>query len=109
MARRIDTVRIQTGDQLVEIAWKTSQRLRRMLIGAGLGSIERRFADKGTRAPVVLYSAEKQELLGIVRVCMTESDERACELLPLRDALLGDLGMRSKGRASGDRTFGADT
>lgn len=93
VARRIDTVRIQTADQLVELPWKTAQKLRGELIGAGLHSIARQFADKGTSAPIVLGDAEKNDLLGMVRdVCMkVVSDEQARDLLPLRNALQAEL------------------
>lgn len=46
--RRIVTVQIQTNDQLIEIRWKTSQQLRGRLLGAGVHSAEKKFADKGT-------------------------------------------------------------
>lgn len=92
MAKRIDTVEIQTNDQLIEIRWKTSQQLRGRLLGTGFHSIEKKFADKGTSAPIELEPAEKEQLLGAVRACMqTLGDEKAHELLPLRNALKADL------------------
>jgi hypothetical protein len=90
--RRIDTVEIQTNDQLIEIRWKTSQQLRGRLLGAGFHSTEKKFADKGTSAPIELEPAEKEQLLGAVRACMqTVGDEKARELLLLRTALQADL------------------
>ena len=90
--KRFDTVHIQVGDQLLEISWKTSQQLRGLFVDAGHHSIARKFADKGKSAPVVLDPAEKEDLLGAVRVCMQMgSDEQARELLPLRNALQADV------------------
>jgi hypothetical protein len=92
MPRRIDSVRIQVGDQLIDISWKTSQQLRGLFVGAGHHSIARTFAHKGTSAPIVLESAEKEHLLVAARVCMqTGNDEQARELLPLRNALQTEL------------------
>jgi hypothetical protein len=92
MSRRIDIVQIEVGDQVVEISWKTSQRLRGLFVGAGHHAIARKFADKGTSALVAVDETERNDLLGAVRVCMqTGSDEQARELLPLRNALRADL------------------
>jgi hypothetical protein len=49
VARHIDMVRIQVGDELIELPWKTPQKVRGFLIGAGIHSIAKKFADKGTR------------------------------------------------------------
>lgn len=81
-----------TTDQVVEIPWKTSSSCAEELISAGLHSIERQFAAKGTSAPIVLDRAQKKDLFGIVHVCMKVlGDEQARELLPLRNALLDDV------------------
>jgi hypothetical protein len=50
-ARHNESVRIQTGDQLVEIPWKTAQELRGRLLASGLDSLDDQFAAKGTSAP----------------------------------------------------------
>jgi hypothetical protein len=77
---------------VVEISWKSSQHLRGLFVGAGHHAIARKFADKGTSAPVVIDETERNDLFGAVRVCMqTGNDEQARELLPLRNALRADL------------------
>lgn len=42
--KRIDSVRIEAGDQLVAIPWKTAQKLRGELISDGANGIAEQFA-----------------------------------------------------------------
>jgi len=92
--RGIDSVRIQTADQVVEIPWETSQQLRGRLLAARLDSLEDQFAAKGASAPVVLDRADREGLLGVVSAWLDElSPEQSVALgglLGLRDALQAD-------------------
>jgi hypothetical protein len=94
-AKRIDSVRIQTGNRLVEIPWRTSQELRGRLLASGLDSLEDEFAAKGTSAPVVVDASDKEPLLAVVTGWIEAvGEERAVArggLLDLRDALRADL------------------
>jgi hypothetical protein len=94
-ARQNDSVRVQTGDQLVEIPWETSQELRGRLLASGLDSLEDQFAARGTSAPIVVDLADKAPLLEVVRTWIAEvGEERAVALgglLALRDALRSDV------------------
>jgi len=94
-ARHNESVRIQTGDQLVEIPWATSQELRGRLLASGLDSLEDQFAAKGTSAPIVVDLADKEPLLEVVVAWIaTVGEEKAVALgglLALRDALRADL------------------
>ena len=71
-AKRIDTVRIQTGEELVEMAWQTAKQLRGRLLAADLYPLEDYFAAKGTSAPVVLDQADREPLLLVVRAWVDE-------------------------------------
>jgi hypothetical protein len=94
-AKRIDPIRIQTSDQLVEMPWHTAKQLRGRLLAADLYTLEDRFAAKGTSAPVVVDQADKEPLLEVVRAWVDQvGDERAVALgglLGLRHALRADL------------------
>jgi hypothetical protein len=94
-AKRIDSVRIQTGNRLVELPWRTSQELRGRLLASGLDELEDEFAAKGTSAPVVLDVSDKEPLLALVTAWIEAiGEERALArggLLGLRDALRADL------------------
>jgi hypothetical protein len=93
--RHNDSVRIQTGDQLVEMPWEISQELRGRLLASGLDSLEDQFAAKGTSAPIVVDLADKAPLLEVVVAWIaTVGEEQAVALgglLALRDALRADL------------------
>jgi hypothetical protein len=90
-AKRIDSVRIQIGDRLVEMPWRTTQELRGRLLASGLDSLEDEFAAKGTIAPVVVDVTDKEPLLALVTAWIEAvGEERAVArggLLDLRDAL----------------------
>jgi hypothetical protein len=94
-ARRIDFVRIETGDQLVEMPWETSRELRGRLLAAGLESLDNQFADKGTSAPIILERFDKEVLLAVLRPWIEQvGEEQALTvggLLALRNALQADL------------------
>lgn len=94
-ARHNESVRIQTGNQLVEIPWATSQELRGRLLASGLDSLEDQFAAKGTSAPIVVDLADKEPLLEVVVAwTATVGEEQAVALgglLALRDALRSDV------------------
>jgi hypothetical protein len=94
-AKRINTIRIQISDQLVEMPWHTAQELRGRLLAAGLYPLEDHFAAKGTSAPVVVGQADKEPLLVVVRAWVDEVGQEPAValggLLGLRDALRADL------------------
>lgn len=94
-ARRIDFVRIETADQLVEMPWKTSRELRGRLLAAGLETLDNQFADKGTSAPIVLERFDKEVLLEVLRPWIEQVGEDQVvtigSLLALRNALQADL------------------
>jgi len=93
MARGINTVRVATNEEVIEIPWKLSRTLRGNLVGAREHSVAREFANKGTSAQIVLDRAGKEALLGAVFQAMKEgSDEQARHLVELRNALRADLG-----------------
>jgi hypothetical protein len=93
--RRIDSVRIQTGDELVAMPWRPSQELRGRLLASGLDSLEDQFASKGTSAPIVVDLADKEPLLEVVVGWLEELEsEQAVApagLLALMDGLRGGL------------------
>jgi hypothetical protein len=93
--KRINTVRIQTSEELVEVPWQTAKQLRGRLLAADLYPLEDYFAAKGTSAPVVLDQADKEPLLLVVRAWVDEVGEEPAValggLLSLRDALGADL------------------
>jgi hypothetical protein len=94
-ATRIDPIRIQTRDKLVEMPWHTAKQLRGRLLAADLYTLEDHFAATGTSAPVVVDQADKEPLLEVVRAWVDQvGDERAVALgglLGLRHALRADL------------------
>jgi hypothetical protein len=93
--RRTDSVRIATGQGIVEIPWERSQELRGRLLAADLDSLEDEFAAKGTSAPIVVDLADKEPLLELVLAWIEAvGEEQAVALgglLSLRDALRADL------------------
>jgi hypothetical protein len=93
-AKRINTIRIQISDQLVEMPWHTAQQLRGRLLAAGLYPLEDHAA-KGTSAPVVVGQADKKPLLEVVGAWVDEVGQEPAValggLLGLRDALRADL------------------
>jgi len=94
-ARRNDSVRIATSDQLIEIPWETSRQLRGRLLAAHLDALEDEFAAKGASAPIVIDLADKGPLLELVLGWIEDvGEEQAVALgglLALRDALRADL------------------
>jgi hypothetical protein len=94
-ARHINTVRIQTSEELVEMPWQTAKQLRGRLLAADLYPLEDYFAAKGTSAPVVLDQADKEPLLVVVGAWVDEVGQEPAValggLLGLRDALRADL------------------
>jgi hypothetical protein len=93
--KRINTVRIQTSEELVEMPLQTAKQLRGRLLAADLYPLEDYFAAKGTSAPVVLDQADKEPLLVVVGTWVDEVGEEPAlalgGLLGLRDALRADL------------------
>jgi hypothetical protein len=93
--KRIDSVRIQTGDQVIEVPWETSQELRGRLLAARLDSLEDEFAARGTSTPIVIDLADKEPLVELVLAWIDAvGEEQAVALgglLALRDALRADL------------------
>ena len=93
--KRINTVRIQTSEELVEMPLQTAKQLRGRLLAADLYPLEDYFAAKGTSAPVVLDQADKEPLLVVVRTWVDEVGQEPAValggLLGLRDALRADL------------------
>jgi hypothetical protein len=91
--RRTDSVRIATGQGIVEIPWENSQQLRGRLLAGGLDVLEDQFAAKGTSAPIVIDRADWQPLLAVVEAWLEGlTPEQAVEiggLIGLRDALAG--------------------
>jgi hypothetical protein len=91
---RIESVRIRTGDRLVEMPWRTSRELRGRLLASGLDSLDDEFAAKGTSAPVVDLT-DKEPLLAVVTAWVEAvGEDQAVSrggLLDLRDALRADL------------------
>src|SRR6266550_2128686 len=94
-ARHLNTVRIQTSEELVEMPRQTAKQLRGRLLAADLYPLEDYFAAKGTSAPVVLDQADKEPLLGVVRAWVDEVGQEPAValggLLGLREALRADL------------------
>jgi hypothetical protein len=92
---RIESVRIRTGDRLVEMPWRTSRELRGRLLASGLDSLDDEFAAKGTSAPVVVDLTDKEPLLAVVTAWVEAvGEDQAVSrggLLDLRDALRADL------------------
>jgi hypothetical protein len=93
--KRINTVRIQTSVELVEMPLQTAKQLRGRLLAADLYPLEDYFAVQGTSAPVVLDPADKEPLLVVVGTWVNEVGEEPAlalgGLLNLRDALRADL------------------
>ena len=93
--KRIDFVRIETADQLVEMPWETSRELRGRLLAAGLETLDNQFADKGTSVPIILDRTDKEVLLTVLRPWIEQvGEEQAVAvggLLALRNALQADL------------------
>jgi hypothetical protein len=93
--RRTDSVRIATGQGIVEIPWGSSQELRGRLLAGGLDLLEDEFAAKGTSAPIVVEATDKEPLLAVVLAWLEDvGEEQAVALgglLALRDALGADL------------------
>jgi hypothetical protein len=95
VVRRTDSVRIATGQGIVEIPWENSQQLRGRLLAGGLDLLEDEFAAKGTSAPIVVDVTYKKPLLAVVLAWIEDvGEEHAVALgglLSLRDALRADL------------------
>ena len=93
--KRIDFVRIETADQLVEMPWETSRELRGRLLAAGLETLDNQFADKGTSAPIILERTDKEVLLAVLRPWIEQLGEEQADavggLLALSNALQADL------------------
>jgi hypothetical protein len=93
--RRTDSVRIATGQGIVEIPWESSQQFRGRLLAGGLDLLEDEFAAKGTSAPIVVEATDKEPLLAVVLAWIEDvGEEQAVALgglLALRDALGADL------------------
>jgi hypothetical protein len=93
--RRTDSVRIATGQGIVEIPWESSQQLRGRLLAGGLDLLEDEFAAKGTNAPIVVDATYEKPLLAVVLAWIEDvGEEHAVALgglLSLWDALRADL------------------
>jgi hypothetical protein len=107
--KRIDSVRIQTGDQVIEVPWETSQELRGRLLAVRLDSLEDEFAARGTSTPIVIDLADKEPLLELVLAWIQDvGEEQAVALgglLALRDALRADLAGPPDPPVGGERAW----
>jgi hypothetical protein len=90
-----ELVRIAIGGEIVEVPSKAARDVRGALIGMKAHGIARKFAVEEDEI-VVLARSDERAVLGAVSASMKQgSDQRARDLLALRNALQAELGRHA--------------
>jgi len=86
---RIDRVRIQVANRVVELPWATALELRGRLLAAHLEELEDQVAQAGTSRPVILDRADLAAVEDVVGRWFTEVrlEDAPAGLVALEEAL----------------------
>ena len=87
---RLNRVRIETSQTVVEIPWRSSQELLDRLRTERWPRVVDHFEAAGADFPVKLDGVEKEFLLRVLAAWLAEADRLPAGLFELRRALLAD-------------------